>query len=191
MFSLNKSLFPISYTRRFKIPEYLICHESIKYKYSSNEECFLLFSLKNPSERAIMYCCPEEIFRKDFGWVKSLYIGYLETINGKGKGLGTKLLKFAEQYSRDIGCQGKFHLYSSGNKDLEKAPHVFYRKFGMNTGCPSVDKKLDYFVKKKKSAANLEFKTMLMFYPPIEYDVKAKIPIFKRVIKTLLSYFKL
>lgn len=46
------------------------------------------------------------------------------------KGYASRLLDFAEQESRRMGCKGRIHLESSGVFNPYKQPHIFYRKNG-------------------------------------------------------------
>ncbi len=170
--------------------KYLVYQKHNKHCFRQ-EECFLILSRNNQSERAVMYCNPEEVYRKDMGWVQSLFISYLNTGENSGKGLGTMLLDIARQYSQEMGLGGRFHLEAGSLYNSEQVPHIFYRKYGMNTGRPSIDRKMDSFVRKRKKATNLDFKIMPMFYPPIEYDVKAKTSFFENVKKRFLAYFKI
>ena len=61
----------------------------------------------------------------------------------------------------------------------------------MNTGRRSIDKQLDVFVQQGKNATYMDFKTMPMFYPPIQYEIKDKTPLLKRIIKSISHYFSL
>lgn len=167
---------------RTKLPEYLIYIKHQVYGTNIRETCVSMFSTKNPSESAVMFCNPEVIYRKDKGWVNSLYISYLTVLKSKGKGLGTNLLNFAKIYSEKLGCEGRFHLYASSSGPAKYIPHIFYRKFGMNTGFIDIDKTLDMFIKQRKKATAQDFKTLEMFYPPVVYSEKQR--------KSLLSIIK-
>lgn len=174
-----------------KIPDHLILKRTTKYSSGLNEDCFAVVSTKNPKEKAVMYCNPESVYRKDMGRVNSLYISYLDTLGSPNKGMGTILLNFAQRYSKEIGCEGRLHLDASKLNHSERVPHVFYKKYGMNTGNIKIDAKLDLYVRKGQDATELEFPTMSMFYPPIDYNVKDKTPFFKRVLDSIIQYFKL
>lgn len=170
-----------------KRPEHLIYIKNQKYRHGIDETGFLLFSIKNPSERAIMYCYPEDVYRKDVGWVKSLYISYLDAMGNQDKGLGTMLLKAASNFSKMLGFDGRLHLDSSGLQTPERVPHIFYRKFGMNTGIERIDKKLDEFIKNEKSATTSDFESMTMFFPPIKYSHKEKLSLLQSIKQHILS----
>jgi len=174
-----------------KVPDHLIFSQTIKYSSGIEEEYFTAVSTKNPKEKAIMYCYPGQVYRRDMGWVKSLYVSYLDSCNNPRKGLGTILLNAAKRYSQQLGLEGRFHVDASSLKQYEYAPHVFYKKYGMNTGRPSIDKKLDLYIQKRKNATGLDFKILTMFYPPIQYDVKDKTPFLKRIMKAISQVFSL
>lgn len=97
----------------------------------------------------------------------------------------------AKRYSQQLGLEGRFHVDASSLKQYEYAPHVFYKKYGMNTGRPSIDKKLDLYIQKRKNATALDFKVLTMFYPPIQYEVKDKTPFLKRIMKAIYQFFSL
>lgn len=174
-----------------KIPDHFIFKHTTKYSSGLNEDCFTAVSTKNPKEKAVMYCYPEQVYRRDMGWVNSLYISYLDSMDHPRRGLGTVLLNFATKYSEQLGYNGRFHVEASNLKNEEEVPHVFYKKFGMNTGRRSIDKQLDVFVQQGKNATYMDFKTMPMFYPPIQYEIKDKTPLLKRIIKSISHYFSL
>lgn len=193
---MYKYKYPKNYfiTRRpalTKIPDHLIFKETIKYSSGIEEDCFTAISTKNPKERAVMYCYPEQVYRRDMGWVNSLYISYLDAMNNPRKGLGTMLLNIAREYSIQLGFNGRLHVDASSVKNKEELPHVFYKKFGMNTGRPKIDEKLDWFIQTGKDATYLDFKIMSMFYPPIQYNVKDKTPFLKRIMKSISQFFSL
>ncbi len=138
-----------------------------------------------------MYCNPEEIYRKDKGWIKSLYISYLNTFGNQRKGLGTILLNIAKKWSEGLGYEGRFHVFASSIRPSEAVSHVFYKKYGMNTGLLSIDRKIDRLSKQKRPITNLELQPREMYYPPIEYNVGNNTPFFKHIMKSILSYFSI
>ena len=63
---------------------------------------------------------------------RSVYVKYLMSPDS-GLGLGTDFLNFVQAYSKKKGCKGYFHLYASASYTPTRIPHIFYRKYGMNT----------------------------------------------------------
>ncbi|MCM1338198.1 MAG: hypothetical protein NC191_00830 [Muribaculaceae bacterium] len=183
MISLNR----FSHCRQPKIGEYIILAKNHTYKYVKEEVSFQAFLKKNPSVHAVMYCTPEVVYRKDLGWVNSLYVSYLDTLGNCNKGLGTVLLNIASIYSNRLGFGGRFHLDASGLQSPNRVPHIFYRKFGMNTGFECTDKEMDKFVKSGKPATYLDFKSMTMFYPPIKYPNENKISLLQSLKEHILA----
>ena len=94
-----------------------------------------------------------------------LAIDFIETTN-KNKGLGTKILKFAENYSKKNGCQGYLTIKADSSITPERIPHLFYRKFGFSTFDKKSDIKMDKFIKNGTNATIKDFPCMLMHYPP-------------------------
>lgn len=158
---------PIKSPRLKKLPDKLIYHAYSGY-FGSKIDNFIMFSTK-PSEKnkiCLMMCFPEMIFREGKN-VPSLYIQKLIS-SSKGLGFGTAMLNFAKRYSKSLGCGGRFHLLSSSAYLPQKSPHVFYKKFGLNTGKPMIDKKLDKFVRKGKNSTYRDFEDITMYYPAIK-----------------------
>lgn len=107
-----------------------------------------------------------------------LAIDFLEVTN-KNQGFGTKVLKFAEEYSKQIGCKGFLTLKADGSYMPEKIPHIFYRKFGFSTLEKNTDKKLDTFIKQKTNATIHDFPCLLMHYPP---STDTKTSLLKKIV---------
>ncbi|MBR1425122.1 hypothetical protein IJ579_06125 [bacterium] len=99
----------------------------------------------------------------------SLYIDHLFSARF-GKGFGTALLDFARTVSKKVGCEGRIHLCADGYFRPNAIPHVFYRRYGMNTGIEEIDKVLDKFVQKRKNARYTDFSIVEMYYPPVTYE---------------------
>lgn len=110
-----------------------------------------------------------------------LAIDFLEVTN-KNQGFGTKVLKFAEEYSKQIGCKGFMTLKADGSYMPERIPHIFYRKFGFSTLDKGADKKLDKFIKKKVNATIKDFPCLLMHFPVPDKKTNG--------LKRILSLFK-
>lgn len=175
---------PIKNKNIKELPKVLIYHQS-RICYDK----FILFST-NKSEfgkQVIMECTKEFINRDGRKNIPSLYIDNLIS-NCSGNGLGTKMLDFAKIYSKKVGCNGYFHLLADGCYNPHRLPHIFYRKYGMNTTNYKIDKKLDKLIKKGKNATYKDFKTEEMYYPPIKHkEIKHKESKFKQFISKLFK----
>lgn len=152
---------------------------------SGNYRIYTAFNSENDSVAGCMRCRPSVIIKGD-EVTKSLYISDLYSIS-HGCGTGTALLDFAIDLSRENGCGGNIHLVASGCYAPDRVPHLFYRRYGMNTGNKHVDKKIDRFIKLGKKATRLEFDNIMMYYPPVAYPKKNNI--FGRVMRFVGSLF--
>ena len=114
-----------------------------------------------------------------------LAIDYLE-VAVKNRGFGTRILKFAEEYSRQIGCNGYITVKSDVSFMPERLPHLFYRKFGFSTFDKKNDIKLDKFIIKNRNATIKDFPCLLMHYPPIRENITFR----ERCIKVLQKILK-
>ena len=146
-----------------KLPEELI------YEYQKLEDgsIFRMFSLKNQRNTCDMFCYKSEHFmEKDK--TPSLHIRRLES-TPKNKGLGSKMIEFAKNYSESIGCEGRITLMATHVLDKDGiAPHTFYRKLGFNTRFIGVNKKIDEFIEAGKIGTRMDFDGITMYYPPVE-----------------------
>lgn len=155
-----------------EFPEKLIYNspsEYLDYGFAK----FTIFSTKKSEfgKSAVMYCFPAHTERDSAINVPSLYIQFLSS-NCSGLGFGTAMLNFARSYSKKVGCEGRFHLTAHVGIAPSRVPHIFYRKYGMSTNSPKVNKKLDRFIKRGKDATYKDFKNIEMFYPPLEPKIK-------------------
>ena len=85
------------------------------------------FLQKILKKKAVMYCYPEQVYRRDMGWVNSLYISYLDSMDHPRRGLGTVLLNFATKYSEQLGYNGRFHVEAS-NLKMRKRSLMYFTK---------------------------------------------------------------
>lgn len=83
------------------------------------------------------------------------------------KGLGRQMFLFAQNYSKQIGCNGYILGKADGSFTPKKIPHLLYRKWGFSSLDKSTDYQMDEFIKKGKSATIKDFPCMLVFYPPL------------------------
>ena len=140
--------------------DYDICGHTIKY--------FTMIDTHKGCQQAIMACVPAIVSRDGKGML-SLYITYLKSYIS-GRGYGTRMLNFARKHSENIGYGGYIHLNAVSSLDPMRVPHVFYRKYGMNSGIRSIDKKLDKFIKQGKNATYNDFGSTFMYYPQVKYS---------------------
>jgi hypothetical protein len=170
MIKLNNLKYPPikNYGGRGKLPDSLVFASKIKFMDAYIDKFVLISTKGNKGEHAIMKCFPEQIDREG-KTIKSLYVWTLKS-SKSGLGLGSRLLNFAKIHSQRIGLNGNFHLISSSERSPERIPHIFYKKFGMNTDCQSINNRLDKFIKEGKTATIEDFSSIRMFYPPIHFE---------------------
>ncbi len=165
---INKLKYPPIKTNIPKrVPKYLIYQFSPSLSYFKDVDRFVLFNTQNNNQKTLMSCFPIEKAREDLEKTESLYIEELLSFEPQ-KGLGTKMLDFAKNYSKKIGCNGYFHLSADSGLTPDSIPHIFYRKYGMNTKDASINKKLDKFISKGKNARHTDCPNIEMYYPPIK-----------------------
>ena len=144
----------------------------LSYKHSVNnvmhpaQHVFDFYSDKDKIKAGTLVCHKSEIKLRPNYDKPVLAIDFLEVTN-KAQGIGTKILKFAEEFSRKSGCNGFMTLKSDVSFMPEKIPHTFYRKFGFSTLEKKTDKKLDMFIRQNKDATHKDFPCLLMHYPPM------------------------
>jgi hypothetical protein len=169
MLKLNSLKYPPIKDFRTKagIPDKLVFSSEIKFANRYIDK-FVLISTKHKGEKALMRCCPETI-EKEGKSVQSLYVWTLDS-SKSGLGLGSALLNFAKIHSKRLGLGGHLHLISTSEKTPERVPHIFYKKFGMNTDDIYINHKLDKFIKEGKTATSNDFSSVAMYYPPINLE---------------------
>lgn len=96
----------------------------------------------------------------------SLAIDFMQS-KQSGKGLGKQMFLFAQNYSKQIGCNGYVLCKADGSFTPQKIPHLLYRKWGFSSLDKNTDYQMNEFIKKGKSATFKDFPSMLMFYPPL------------------------
>ena len=142
-----------------------------------------MYSLSKGKECATFMCETDSLELKTEK--PSLYIDFLKSYE-RNKGYGTKLLNYAILLSKELGCDGNIYLNATEVLSPKSVPHIFYRKFGMNTGNKNIDKKLDKFIRKGKNATEKDFQSINMYYPPIPYQKTS----FADDIKSIFGIFK-
>ena len=114
---------------------------------------------------------------------------YISFVRSHKKGMGTKLLNFASMISKKMGGGGKFHLIASERYSTKPIPpHIFYRKYGMNSLESDLIFKIDRYLKGKMCLENIDFYDTPMYFIPRKNGQSAKkLP----VLKKLLRLFKI
>jgi len=167
---------------KHKITEKILYKLPSKKYFDNNFERFIMFSTKksDAGKYARMVCFPEYIYRGGEKDVLSLCIHFLYSFPSDS-GFGTAMLNFARKHSEETGCGGFFHLSADNSYMPNRVPHLFYKKCGMNTGIPKMDKKIDKFIKKHKNGTHNDFKMVTMYYPPIK-EPEGKLKSFFRTL---------
>ena len=159
---------PLKRAANKKLPEYL---------FWEHKDCFdtwdiSMFSTKDPSKHGKMTCITTNQIID--GKQKPYILVQMLLTKPRKQGLGTKMLDYAQNFSKRNGCEGRFYLCADAQFTKNEAPHIFYRKYGMNTGCPEDDKKIDMFIKEGKNGTIEDFPHQKMYYPPIPPQEKPK-----------------
>lgn len=155
----------------------------------NTEHNFTMYDTKNSKELGTIICFPEKIYRRDVGTVNSLYVAYLSAEKHLGRGVGSALLSIAKRYSKEIGCDGFVHLESTGRMSPFRIPHIFYRKKGMSSNSPKIDKMLDEYIKNGQDAIIEDFPILRMYYPPINNLTPQKNSVLKKCLDNIKSFF--
>ena len=162
------------------------------YKHSINntmhpcQHIFDFYSNAGKNKLGTLVCHKSELQIRPNYEGNVLAIDFLEVTN-KNQGFGTKVLKFAEEYSKQIGCKGFITLKADGSYMPERIPHIFYRKFGFSTLDKSTDKKLDKFIKQNANATMNDFPCLLMHFPKPDKESNG----LKRVLSLLKQMLKI
>ncbi|MBP3821394.1 GNAT family N-acetyltransferase [bacterium] len=141
------------------------------YKYTVNkimhpaQNIFDIYDINTSKKVGTLVCHKTELPLRPNCNNSVLAIDFLE-VSSKNKGIGTKILKFAEEYSKHIGCNGFLIVKADGSFTPQRIPHIFYRKFGFSTFDKRTDIKLDKFIKENRSATKKDFPCLIMHYPP-------------------------
>ena len=144
--------------------EFLYIHSTNNSMWQTRE-VFDFFSKESKEKIGTLVCHKTKSeFRPDYKG-SILAVDFLVTAE-HNKGHGKKILKFAEEYSRQVGCNGYMSLKSDVSYTPQSIPHLFYRKYGFSTLDKSADKKMDRFIKQNKPATYKDFPCLLMHYPP-------------------------
>ena len=169
-----------------KLPECLIYRTQKNVGQNRIYQIAKIISLKDGKLKGVAEFYPANAYRGNANEKESsVFVSWLYVYD-QGNGFGTKLLNYVKEYSKKIGCHGNFWLDSSPNITPQKAPHTFYRKYGMTSDSLKTDKQLDKFIKQNKIPTYKDMGEILRYYPPIAVPQKENI--FKRIYKKL--FFK-
>lgn len=160
---------PIKYNS--KIPNELIYKKRMTAKSGITYDEYVMFN-KNGKVIGLMDTVMEDIRplvgnefypSLNFKKFKSLYIDYIES---KQKGTGTKLLDYAQIVSKKQGGKGRFHLIASDRFNRRRPAHIFYRKYGLESPSFSVINDIDSVIKKKATIADIYLIDIPMYFIP-------------------------
>lgn len=149
-----------------------------------NQDIFDIYDLDKKNKLGILVCHKSELPLRPNYEKPVLAIDFLE-VTTKNKGIGTKILKFAEEYSKQIGCNGYLTIKADGSFVPQKIPHIFYRKFGFSTFDKKTDKKLDKFIAQNTCATFKDFPCLLMHYPPLPKKSPKFMQMFAKILQNL------
>ena len=82
------------------------------------------------------------------------------------QGLGTAMINFAKNYSKQNDCNGYLILRADASLSPQRVPQIFYRKQGFSTLDKKTDAKMDKFIKNGSNATIKDFVVNIMHYPP-------------------------
>lgn len=147
-----------------KLPRGLIYH-------APNSNSYKLFDVKNASYVGKMIAYPKDCTKSSLYHnvepnAKLLRVYKLEIFE-KRKGWGTYLMNFAMKESYKQGHKGRLALVAH---NLQKPPHVFYKKIGLVTKSERQNKILDEYI--EKGIEPRYFDAMDMFVPIKAYEKK-------------------
>lgn len=192
---INNNYFgPIKNNNR-KLPEFLIYKTIRKYdKTNQTYEHYTAFN-KNGKVIGIIDGNMETIhpiigdpFFPGFKKMKSFYIYYLRS---KEHNFGNKLLDFVQIISKKNGGEGKFHLIASDRYNIKKPPHIFYRKYGMNSLYTEIIRDIDRYIKGKINLEDMELIDIPMYFIPKDIKKQKNNPkILPKIINKLISIIK-
>ena len=141
------------------------------FEYSVNrvmhptQEIFRFYEADRSNRLGTLICHKSELPIRPNSDKSVLAIDFLEVFQ-KDKGTGTKIIKFAQEHSINIGCNGYITLKADSTFTPQRIPHIFYRKLGFSTFDENLDKKMDKYISKNKNATSKDFPCLLMHYPP-------------------------
>ena len=147
-----------------KMPDLLV------YKLTDN--VYRVISTKNFSHAGDMKAFPRNRnkFQKEL-WIDALVLNS----DQRNQGIGTKILKFAEILSRQMGFKGRIGVVAATLEfTSEIPPHKFYRKFGFKSYEKKMNKFIDEFIVQNRKLDFLVMPPVAMHYTPKNQSFKQK-----------------
>lgn len=127
-------------------------------------------------------------FFPGFKKFKSFYVYYLRSHEHN---FGNKLLDFVQNVSKKNGGEGRFHLIASDAYNPKKPPHIFYRKYGMNSLYTDIIKNIDRHIKGKLSLEDIDTIDIPMYFIPEEINKqKSNTKYLPKIINKIISIIK-
>ena len=145
---INKNYLTI-WNRLSKIPDVLI--------YSKTPNKKIMVNTKKGSIIGEMYIEP----RQNFAYIAELFINPKE----RGKGYGNRFLDYAQDYSRENGCNGNLGVMAGAMGNESKSPHIFYRKYGFTSPDTKRIAEIDSYIKKNQTLPDL-YPHMNLYFEP-------------------------
>ena len=155
----------VSKSQYLKIPDVLFYKRKINKLVNPKQIEYVAFSTKDSKKRGELIIHKSAIQHREDYLGPTLAIDFIKA-NEKNCGLGTEMINFAKNYSKQIGCNGYIVLRADSSFTPERVPHIFYRKQGFSTLNKETDAKMDKFIKYKSNATIKDFVVNIMHYPP-------------------------
>lgn len=168
------------------LPEFLFYKRNVHNLMFSKQLEFVAFSTKNSKNYG------EILVRKSTVQHREDYAGpilAIDLIKSKNinQGLGTAMINFAKNYSKQNGCNGYLILRADASLSPDRVPQIFYRKQGFSTFDDKTDTKMDEFIKNKSDATSEDFIVDIMHYPPLKE--KKKLSFCEKMRRILNDFF--
>lgn len=104
-------------------------------------------------------------------WIDALILNS----NQRNQGIGTKILKFAENLSKQMGLNGRLGVRAATlDFTSDTPPHKFYRKFGFGSDDKKMNKFIDEFIECDEKLDFLKMPPVEMHYTPKNQPLKQK-----------------
>lgn len=117
---------------------------------------------------------------------KSFYIYYLRSHEHN---FGNNLLDFVQKISKKNGGEGRFHLIASDCYNTKKPPHIFYRKYGMDSQYTEITREIDKYIKGEIKLEDINLIDTPMYFIPNKSKQNKTIK-FQNIIKKIISKIK-
>ena len=192
---INNNYFgPINYNNK-KIPEILF-YKTLRSnsEYGKPYEHYVAFNKKGKITGIIdgtietIHPSVGPQFFPELKDVKSFYVYYLRSHEHN---FGNNLLDFVQKISKKNGGKGRFHLIASDCYNAKKPPHIFYRKYGMDSLYTEITREIDKHIKGKIKLEDMNLIDIPMYFIPKEPKQKTNNTIkIQNIIKKIISTIK-